>query len=84
MVKEASFTSTAKTDKEFLEFFHEENIGVECNPRCGGCKCGKCPTGAKQMSIKDEREYEKFKSLMHLDEFGTEQDPGPYWVSNLP
>ena len=34
--------------------------------------------GAKQMSIKDEKEYEKFKSLMHLDDFGTEQDPGPY------
>ena len=26
VVKEASYTSTAKTDKEFLEFFHEENL----------------------------------------------------------
>jgi hypothetical protein len=84
VVKEATYTTTAKTEKEFLEFFHEENIGVECKPRCGGCKCGKCPTGAKQMSIKDERDYEKFKSLMHLDETGTEEDPGPYWVSTLP
>jgi len=36
------------------------------------------------MSIKDERDYEYFKSLMVLDKAGTEKDPGPYWVSKLP
>ena len=33
---------------------------------------------------KDEREYEIFKSLIILDTVGTEVDPGPYWVSELP
>ena len=78
VVREASYTTPAKTEKEFLEFFHEENIGVECNPRCGGCRCGRCAIGAKQMSIKDEKDYEYFKSLMHLEEEGTVDDPGPY------
>ena len=84
VVKEVAYTATARTEKEFLEYFKEENIGVECRPKCGGCKCGKCPTGAKRMSIKDERDYEHFKTLMYLDQEGSVNDPGPYWVSSLP
>ena len=84
IVKEAEFSVNAKADKDFLDYFKEESIGVLCNPRCGSCKCGSCPIGAKEMSLKDEREYEKFKSLMVLDTVGTEVDPGPYWVSELP
>ena len=84
MVREATYTTPAKTEKEILEFFYEENIGVECNPRCGGCKCGRCPTGAKQMLIKDERDYAHFKSLMHLEKLGTEDDKGPYWETRQP
>ena len=36
------------------------------------------------MSIKDERDYEHFKSLMVLDKVGTEEDKGPFWVSKFP
>ena len=36
------------------------------------------------MSIKDERDYNLFKSLMELDKVGTEEDPGPFWVSKFP
>ena len=36
------------------------------------------------MSIKDEKEYERFKSLMHLDSSGTADDPGPYWRTGFP
>ena len=67
-----------------LDDFKEESIGVECSPRCGGCRCGNCPTGSKQMTIKEEREYEKFKALMQLDETGTDDDPGPYWRTSYP
>ena len=31
------------------------------------------------MSIHDEKEYNRFKSLMYLDEQGTQDDPGLYW-----
>ena len=83
-VQEATYTTPVKSEKELLEFFHLENIGVECRPRCGGCRCGRCPTGAKQMTIKDEKDYEYFKSLMHLEKEGTENDPGPYWETFQP
>lgn len=38
---------------EIGDFFSIENLGVECTPRCGGCKCGKCPLGAKNYSLKE-------------------------------
>ena len=36
------------------------------------------------MSLKTEKEYEHFKSLMVLDKNGTADDPGPYWVTKQP
>ena len=33
-------------------------LGVQCKPRCGGCKCGKCSLGAKDYTIQEERELE--------------------------
>ena len=73
-VKSATLISTAKSEKEFLDFFKQDNIGVECNPKCGGCRCGQCPVGSKPMSLKDEREYERFKANLEYDEVGTEND----------
>ena len=84
MVRQAMYTTPLRTDREILNFFDEEQIGVSCEPSCGGCKCGNCALGSKQMSIKEEREYESFKSLMYLDELGTEDDPGPYWRTEYP
>ena len=39
------------------DFYAMENLGIECRPRCGSCKCGKCHLGGKNMSLKEEREY---------------------------
>ena len=83
-VRQAVFTTPLRTDREILNFFNEEQIGVHCEPRCGDCRCGGCALGAKQMSIKDELDYEKFKSLMYLDTDGTSEDPGPYWRTGFP
>ena len=77
VVKSASVVSSVKSEREFLDYFKQENIGVECNPKCGGCRCGQCPVGSKPMSLKDEREYEKFKSNLKYEEGGTADDPGP-------
>ena len=38
------------------DFFDNETLGVECHPRCGGCKCRKCPVGSKSFTLKEERE----------------------------
>ena len=72
------------SNRDILQYFKEENIGADCNPKCGGCRCGKCATGSQQMSIKEEKLYARFKKNMHLDIEGTPEDPGPYWVTNYP
>ena len=75
---------TAKTDKEIFEFFKQENIGAECSPKCGNCRCGKCPPGGKQMSLKYEKDYNMFTNHMRYDKEGTASDPGPYWRVKFP
>ena len=45
-VKAVTLTSSRKTDYEFLDLLLDDNIGVDCNPKCGGCRCGRCATGA--------------------------------------
>jgi hypothetical protein len=52
--------------------------------KCGSCRCGRCLTGAKKMTIKEEPLHQSFKELMRLDPEGTKTNPGPYWVSKLP
>ena len=84
IVREASFTTPLRTEKEILNFFNDEQIGVQCEPKCGDCRCGGCILGSKQMSIRDEKEYDKFKSLMFLDTDGSDTDPGPYWRTRFP
>ena len=84
VMKEVCHTHTAKSDKEFLDFFKEENIGAECSPKCGGCLCGKCALGGKQMSLKDEKDYNLFLDNMKYDREGTSADPGPYWRITFP
>ena len=33
-------------------FYEIENLGIECEPRCGGCKCEKCAIGSKTTRYK--------------------------------
>ena len=69
---------------DFLNFFKLENIGVDCNPRCGSCICGNCAIGGKILSLKEEKEYEVIKGNLNYDAIGTKEDPGPYFRSVLP
>ena len=38
------------------DFLSTESLGVKCIPRCGGCRCGTCPVGGKEYTLKEERE----------------------------
>ena len=40
------------------DFYTIEALGVQCKPKCGGCKCRKCSLGAKDYTIQEERELE--------------------------
>jgi len=48
-------------------FFEMESLGVMCEPRCGGCKCGRCQPGAKDMSLQEEREYQMIEEGLSFD-----------------
>ena len=54
-IKSETHLGMNEPSKELLEYFIEESIGVECSLKCGNCMFGKCPLGAKRMSILNER-----------------------------
>ena len=43
-------------------FFEIESLGVTCKPECGGCRCGKCHPGGKNMTLAEEKEYNVMKA----------------------
>lgn len=51
-------------EENFLDI---EQMGVKCVPACGGCKCGKCQTGGKNHSIKEEREQKLIEEGLSLE-----------------
>ena len=52
------------------DFFQCEEMGVRCYPECGGCKCGKCPIGGKEFTIKEERELALIEAgLKHKENY---------------
>ena len=58
------------------DFFDIEEMGVNCTPKCGSCRCGKCSLGSKNFSIKEERE-------LNLIEAGLEHK-GDHFVATYP
>ena len=54
-------------EKRLLAYFQEDSVGVDCQPRCGNCLCGKCAFGGSKLSLKDEREYQEMLSRMRYD-----------------
>ena len=39
-------------------FFESESLGTVVEPRCGGCKCSKCPVPGSKFSFKEQREFD--------------------------
>ncbi|XP_078370325.1 uncharacterized protein LOC144654092 [Oculina patagonica] len=60
------------------DFYNVEQLGVECTPRCGGCKCGKCPPGGKDYTLKEERELQLIEGKLQF----SEQENA--WVTEYP
>lgn len=42
---------------EIENFFDIEGLGIECSPKCGSCRCGKCPIGGQNFTIKEKGSY---------------------------
>ena len=84
LVQNASvFKLAAKVD----DFFKVETFGVESNPRCGGCKCGTCHPGGKEMTIQEEQEFHIIKKNLKHDPQQNKWTAGYPWIKdahNLP
>ena len=55
------------TSPSVEDFYNIENLGIECTPRCGGCKCGRCPLGSKKYTIKEEKELALIEKNLDYD-----------------
>lgn len=74
LIQYATVHLTARINVE--NFFDTEALGVECTPKCGSCKCGRCPIGGKSYTLKEERE-------LRLIEEGLEHK-GDHWIAKYP
>ena len=58
-------TAKCYLGKESLEpqasFCDRENLCTIVEPRCGGCRCGKCPIPGSRYSHKEEGELKKIR-----------------------
>ena len=58
---------------------HEiENLGIECEPRCGGCKRGKCAIGSNNYTLQEEREVNLIQNNLEYDK------KGKRWIAEYP
>ena len=67
------------------DFYESESLGIRCEPRCGGCKCGECAVGGKQYTIQEERELSIIEEGLTLhDEKWTAKYPWKKDPKDLP
>ena len=59
-------------------FIIGEQLGTEVMPKCGACKCGKCPIMGHTYSFKEEQELKLINSKLHYDE------KQAVWVTGYP
>ena len=59
-------------------FIAGEELGTGCNPKCGGCKCGKCPLPGHHLSFREEQELHLIRKGLKFD---TDENR---WISSYP
>ncbi|RXN19135.1 gag-pol fusion poly [Labeo rohita] len=76
-------SSVSTSSRDFLEWWKWDSIGAACEPKCGGCRCGNCQPGGKEMSLAEERELEIVKEgLTYVMEDKHSKDP--HWHAKYP
>ena len=80
---ETSLSSTAATNREIIDWFKWDSVGAACDPKCGGCKCGRCPPGGKEMTLGEERDLEKIKGCLTYVMADKHSD-SPHWDAAYP
>ena len=60
------------------DFFRTEQLGTVIEPKCGSCRCGKCPVPGSRYSFKEENELKMIQEGLRYD-----SDNGT-WVAKYP
>ena len=60
------------------DFFRTEQLGTVIEPKCGSCRCGKCPVPGSPYSFKEENELKMIQEGLRYD-----SDNGT-WVAKYP
>ena len=77
-------SETALTSsKEILEMFSWSSIGAPCEPKCGGCRCGNCALGGKEMSLAEEKQMDIIHENLTFVEADEHSDQ-PHWDTSYP
>ena len=59
-------------------FIVGEELGTESTPKCGSCKCGKCPLPGHSLSFREEQELHLIRSNLEYDQ------EKKLWVTSYP
>ena len=73
-----SYYISKEKDTAWQRFIQGEEIGTQVNPRCSGCKCGKCPQVGATYSFKEEQELRLIREGLSFNE---EQQR---WITRYP
>lgn len=76
-------TRSTVANKEFLNWWKWDSIGAACEPKCGGCRCGNCQPGGKEMTLSEERELEIIRrglTFINTDDHSSES----HWDTKYP
>ncbi len=82
-MEEVTLSSTTVTNKEVFEWFKWDSIGAACDPKCGSCKCSKCPPGGKEMTLGEEKDLEKIKDCLSYV-LADKHSDAPHWDAAYP
>lgn len=79
----AETKSSLASKQEFLDWWRWDSIGAACEPKCGGCRCGKCQPGGKEMTLVEEKELEIIREgLTYVEE--DSHSKSPHWDTRYP
>ena len=70
--------STKVSPLECSDFFNSEQLGTIIEPKCGSCRCGRCPIPGSRYSFREETELRLIEEKLIYDETQN------CWISEYP
>jgi hypothetical protein len=68
----------SKVKVQQFDFLRGEELAIETVPKCGACKCGKCPSVGHTYSFREEQELKLIRSNLTYD------DKNECWLTKYP